>query len=294
MNKYEAYTSYMYQRYKLIKTLMTHFPTLMIQIKYFKKLRRFANIKHPKTYNEKNQWMKLYYNTPLMERVADKIKLRDYLLEKGLKDYSVPLLNIYNNYSEIDFNRLPNQFVIKTNHGSGFNKIILDKSKINHKELKALFDYYMKLDYSYFNHELVYKNIEPRIIIEPYLGELIDYKIMCTNHDILYTVSLKRYSDGHYDEGFYDKNWDKSLGGFKHIKVLDPKIKPERKEDMNRIARLISQDFLQVRVDFYEVNNRIYISELTFFSESGMLDFEPRDVDQILGHKFKLPQEHSL
>jgi len=152
----------------------------------------------------------------------------------------------------------------------------------------------MKINYSYFNHELVYKNIEPRIIIEPYLGELIDYKIMCTNHDILYTVSLKRYPGVHYDEGFYDKNWDQSLGGFKHIKVLDPKIKPEHKEEMNRIARLIAHDFLHVRVDFYEINNRIYISELTFFSESGMLDFEPRDVDQILGHKFKLPNEHSL
>ena len=270
---------------------MTYFPSLMIQIKYFKKLKRFANINHPKTYNEKNQWMKLHYNTPLMERVADKIKLREYLIEKGLEEYSVSLLNIYNNYSEIDFSALPNQFVIKTNHGSGFNKIILDKSKINHNELKTLFDYYMKINYFYFNHEKVYKNITPQIIIEPYLGDIIDYKIMCTNHDILYTVSLKRYSDGHYDEGFYDKDWNHSLGGFNHIKVLDPKIKPEHKEEMNRIARLISQDFLQVRVDFYEVNNKVYISELTFFSESGMLDFKSRDVDVGLGKQFKLPCE---
>lgn len=285
---------FMYQRYKMIRLLMKHFPYLMIQIKYFNKLRRFAHINHPITYNEKNQWMKLYYNTPLMERVADKIKLRDYLSEKGLGYYNVPILQIYHNYDEIDFSLLPTQFVIKTNHGSGFNKIILDKHKINHEELKAYFDYVMKLNYSDFNHELVYKNIKPMIIIEPYLGELFDYKIMCTNHDILYTVSLKRYPDGHYDEGFYDKNWDKSLGGFKHIKVLDPKIKPEYKEEMNRIARLISQDFLQVRVDFYEVNQRVYISELTFYSESGMLDFEPRDVEMKLGDTFILPQEHTL
>ena len=116
-----------------------------------------------------------------MERVADKIKLRDYLSEKGLGYYNVPILQIYHNYDEIDFSLLPPQFVIKTNHGSGFNKIILDKHKINHEELKAYFDYVMKLNYSDFNHELVYKNIKPRIIIEPYLGELIDYKIMCTD-----------------------------------------------------------------------------------------------------------------
>ena len=137
----------------------------------------------------------------------------------------------------------------------------------------------------------MYQNIKPIIIIEPYLGEIIDYKIMCTNHDILYTVSLKRYPDGHYDEGFYDPNWNQSLGGFKHIKVLDPKIKPEHREEMNRIARIIAQDFLQVRVDFYEVNHKVYISELTFYSESGMLDFEPRDVDEKLGRLFKLPYE---
>lgn len=281
----------MYERYKMIRYLMHHFPYLMIQIKYYKKLGRFAHIKHPKTYNEKNQWMKLNYNTPLMERVADKIKLRDYLSELGLSDYSVPIINIYNTYNEIDFSLLPSQFVVKTNHGSGFNKIVLDKHTINHKEFKAYFDYVMKLNYSDFNHELVYKNINPKIIIEPYLGELIDYKIMCTNHNILYTVSLKRYPDGHYDEGFYDPNWDKSLGGFNHIQVLDPKIKPEHKDEMNRITRLIAQDFLQVRVDFYEVNSKVYISELTFYSESGMLDFNPRDVDDKLGQLFKLPYE---
>lgn len=291
MNKYQYYTYYQYLRYKLIKTLMTHFPSLMIQIKYYKKLKRFANINHPKTYNEKNQWMKLNYNTPLMERVADKIQLRDYLREKGLEEYCVPLLNITKSYEDLDFNNLPDQFMIKTNHGSGFNKVILNKSKINHKELKAFFDYYMKVNYFYFNHEKVYRNIIPQIIIEPYLGEIIDYKIMCTNHDILYTVSLKRFPDGHYDEGFYDKDWNHSLGGFNHIKVLDPKIKPEHKEEMNRIARLISQDFLQVRVDFYEANNKVYISELTFYSESGMLDFNPRDVDEQLGVIFKLPYE---
>lgn len=281
----------MYLRYQIIKFFMNRFPYLMIQIKYYKKLRRFAHINHPITYNEKNQWMKLNYITPLMERVADKIKLRDYLSEKRLSEYIVPILHIYNSYDEIDFNSLPSQFVVKTNHGSGFNKVILDKHTINHKELKTYFDYVMKLNYSDFNHELVYKYIQPKLLIEPYLGELIDYKIMCTNHEILYTISLKRYPDGHYDEGFYDMNWDQSLGGFNHIKVLDPNIKPEHREEMNRIARLIAQDFLQVRVDFYEINHKVYISELTFFSESGMLDFKPRDVDQELGKLFKLPYE---
>jgi hypothetical protein len=272
---------------------MHHFPVFMIKLKYFIKLKRFFNLNSPQTFNEKNQWMKFNHNTPLMEKCADKLKLRDYLKEKELDDYIVPILSIYNNYSEIDFDKLPNQFVLKPNHGSGMNEVVLDKTKINHDELKAKFDYYLKLKYSDFNHELVYQNIKPQLLVEPYLGDIVDYKIMCVNHKILYTISLKRYPDRPYDVGFYDPDWNKSLGGFNHLKVLDSNIKPEHKEEMNRIARIIAQDFLQVRVDFYEIDDKVYIGECTFYSESGMLDFNPVDVDLELGKQFILPNDKS-
>jgi hypothetical protein len=294
MNKYTIYYHIKYIRYLLIRSGMYHFPVLMVRLKYFIKLKRFFSLKHPKTYNEKNQWMKFYHNTQLMEKCADKLQLRDYLNDKGLYAYNVPILSIYNNYSEIEFDKLPDQFVLKTNHGSGMNQIILNKSKINHLELEPKFNYYLRIKYSEFNHELVYQNIVPQLFVEPYLGEIIDYKIMCVNHKILYTVSLKRYPDGHYDEGFYDSDWNKSLGGFKHINVLDPSIKPKQKEVMNRLALIIAKDFLQVRVDFYEIDNKVYISECTFYSESGMLDFKPQSVDIELGKKFILPFEYSV
>ena len=144
------------------------------------------------------------------------------------------------------------------------NTIILDKNTINHKELKPKYDYYMKINFSDFNHEHVYQNIEHRIIIEPYLRDLIDYKIMCTNQKILYTVSLKRYPDGHFDSSMYDSEWDKSISKFKNLKELNNKNKPKHKEEMNQLALHIAKDFLQVRVDFYEIHDHIYIGECTF------------------------------
>jgi len=288
MNQYELYYKYMYIRYRLIKFCMHTFPITLVQIKYFKRLNKFFNLKNPRSFNEKNQWMKFYHNTPLMERVADKIQLRDYLKEKGLEKHIIPLIQITNNYTDINFDVLPNQFIIKTNHGSGMNTIILDKKNINHKELKAKYDYYMKVNYSDFNHELVYQNIKPKIIIEPYLGNLIDYKIMCTNHKILYTVTLKRYPDGHFDSSMYDSEWDKPISRFKNLNELDIKIKPKHKEEMSRIAKYIAQDFLQVRVDFYEINDHIYIGECTFYCQSGMIQFIPETVDKDLGGKLNL------
>ena len=266
---------------------MHTFPITLVRLKYFRRLHKTFNLKNPQSFNEKNQWMKLKHNTPLMERVADKIKLRDYLKEKGLEKHIIPLLGIYTHYDQIDFKQLPNQFIIKTNHGSGMNTIVLDKNTINHKELKPKYDYYMKINYSDFNHELVYQNIEPRIIIEPYLGDLIDYKIMCTNQKILYTVTLKRYPNNRFDSSMYDSNWDKPISLFKNIKPLDIKIKPKHKEEMNQLALHIAKDFLQVRVDFYEINDHIYIGECTFYCQSGMIQFIPDTVDKELGERLE-------
>ena len=288
MTKTELYYKIMYIRYQIIRLCMKCFPVLTVRYKYFKRLHKTFNLKHPQSFNEKNQWMKFNINTPLMERVADKIKLRDYLIEKGLEKHIIPILKIYNNYSDINFDELPNQFVIKTNHGSGMNTIILDKESINHKELKSKYDYFMKINYSDFNHELVYQNIEPKIIIEPYYGNLIDYKIMCANHEILYTVVIKRCEDGHFDTTMYDETWTQPLSTFKNLNILDKTIIPSHIEEMNQCAKHIAKDFLLVRVDFYEINDHIYIGECTFYCQSGMIQFIPDSVDMELGERLDI------
>jgi len=294
MNKYELYYQILYLRYKVIRFCMRLFPITLVRIKYYIRLKRFFSLKHPLTFNEKNQWVKFNYNTPLMEKCADKLAFRDYLKDKNLSQHCVPILGVYDSYDAIDFDRCPDQFVLKSNHGSGFNTIIKQKSLINHALLRAKYRYILSIKYSDLNHEMVYQNIKPKLLIEPYLGDLIDYKIMCVNHKILYTVTIKRHPHQNMETGFYDANWDKTLCGFNHLGVLDPSYKPKHKEEMNRIALEIAKDFLIVRVDFYELNDQIYISECTFFCQSGMIDFNPVQADRDLGNQFILPFESSV
>lgn len=294
MTQYDIHYQLLYYRYRIIRFCMRLFPITLVRYKYYKRLKRFFSLKNPLTFNEKNQWVKFKYNTELMEKCADKLAFRDYLSDKGYSHLCVPLLGVYDTYDEIDFDQLPDQFVLKSNHGSGYNTIVLDKHTMNHALLRAKYNYILRIKYSDFNHELVYQNIKPRLLIEPYLGNLIDYKIMCVNHKILYTVTIKRHPNQPMETGFYDEHWDKSLSAFKHLGVLDSSYKPKHKEEMNKIALEIAKDFLIVRVDFYEINNQIYISECTFFCQSGMIQFNPESVDLELGKKFILPFEQSV
>jgi len=294
MTQYDIYYQLLYIRYKIIRFCMRLFPITLVRYKYYKRLKRFFSLKNPKTFNEKNQWVKFNHNTELMEKCADKLAFREYLSDKGFANLCVPILGVYDSYDEIDFDQLPNQFVLKSNHGSGYNTVVLDKHTMNHDLLRAKYHYILRIKYSDFNHELVYQNIKPRLLIEPYLGNLIDYKIMCVNHKILYTVTIKRHPNQPMETGFYDEHWDKSLSTFKHLGVLDPSNKPYHKEEMNKIALEIAKDFLIVRVDFYEINDQIFISESTFFCQSGMIQFIPESVDLELGKKFILPFEQSV
>lgn len=274
--------------YFLISCLYHRSPRLLVTLKVFKKIHVFPNLKEPKTYTKKNQWMKFHHITPLMKQVADKLGLKAYLQTKNLSDLCVPIIAVVDTLDALDFNSIEYPIILKMNHGSGMNKILYAKEAVT-PAIRRLFKFYAQIRYHHYNHERVYEDIQARIIVEPYHGPLIDYKIMCVNQKILYTVALKRYPDGHYDEGFYEADWKTSLCGFKHIIVLDPKIIPKQRDRMNEIALLISKDFLQVRVDFYEINDALYISELTFFSESGILAFDSPEMDRKLGDQFILP-----
>jgi len=245
------------------------------------------NLDKPKTFNEKIQWLKLYDSTPLKTKLTDKYQVRDWVKEKIGEQYLIPILGVYDNFDEIDFDILPNRFVIKTNHGCGFNIIIKNKDLIIKEQIKYMIEYYLSINYAFWSGlELQYKDIIPKIIIEQYIedenGQLNDYKIICFNSEPKYIwIDTERQTN--HKRNIYDLNWNLlpvALGYPNDEQIIKP---PENLSEMIRIAKILCKDFYHVRVDLYSIKNNIYFGELTFTSGSGIEKFTPKSCDLIWG-----------
>lgn len=253
------------------------------------------NLENPRTFNEKIQWLKLYDSTPLKTRLADKYLVRDWIKEKIGEQYLIPLLGVYDNFDEIDFAKLPNQFVIKCNHGSGWNIIVKDKSKLDLKEVKEKLDEWMSTNFAFLcGLELHYRDIKPKIIIEKYIQELgdalYDYRFFCSNGKVI-QIWLDVYSGTPYHQRkIYDKNWNELNIIVKWPRLEKEVEKPKNLEKMIQLSETLSENFALVRVDFYDVNNHIYFGEMTFTSMSGTGKFNPEIEDLKLGNMIKLPK----
>ena len=252
------------------------------------------NIDNPKSFNEKMQWLKLYNEDPLLTKCADKYLVRDYVKEKIGEEYLIPLLGVWDSPDEIDFDKLPNKFVLKVNWGSGQNIIVKDKAKLDIKEAKAKLKEWLKphSNHYYFGFEWCYKNIQPKIIAEKYIeqidGNLLDYKIFCNNGNPSFLfVGIDRHKDLKFN--FYDLDFN--LLPFKqHYDVSNKKIqKPECFQEMLNVAKKLSKDFLHARIDLFLIGNKIYFGEITFYHFNGMEPFEPVEWDYKLGEMLTLP-----
>ena len=253
------------------------------------------NLKNPQTFNEKIQWLKLYDSTPLKTRLADKYLVRKWVEKRIGKQYLIPLLGVYDSFDEIDFAKLPNQFVIKCNHGSGWNIIVKDKSKLDLKEVKEKLDEWMSTNFAFLcGLELHYRDIKPKIIIEKYIQELgdalYDYRFFCSNGKVI-QIWLDVYSGTPYHQRkIYDKNWNELNIIVKWPRLEKEVEKPKNLEKMIQLSETLSENFALVRVDFYDVNNHIYFGEMTFTSMSGTGKFNPETEDLKLGNMIKLPK----
>jgi len=267
--------------------------SICLRIKYRLKMGKKLDLINPKTFNEKLQWLKLYDRKPEYTNMVDKYEARKYIAEKIGEEYLIPLLGVWGKVEDIDFEQLPNQFVLKPNHTSGNVYICKDKSKINYEELKKEIDSWMKREYYWVHREWPYKNVKPRIICEKYMVdesgyELKDYKIFCFNGKPEYVeVDFNRQVEHKLNP--YDFDWnplnfcDESKNDYNaNIK------KPERLEEMRNIAGKLSEQMDFLRVDFYSINNEIYVGELTLYPGSGYIKFDPPETDLKYGESLKL------
>lgn len=258
----------------------------------------WPNIDNPETYNEKLQWMKLYYHNPFYTELVDKYMVRDYVKEIWGEEHLIPLLGAWDSVDEIDFESLPNRFVLKCNHNSSTGMCICkDKTKLDIQKVKYELRKGLKQDYYLYGREWPYKNVPRKIIAEQYMednnGQLPDYKFFCFNGmvDNVMVVIDRDIGDPKYYH--FDNNWHICHYNRRCRKLPDDfQIpKPNKMDEMFAIAEQLSKGMPHVRIDLYCVDGKIYFGEYTFFNESGWESGFDQVTDKHLGDLLILPEK---
>jgi len=260
------------------------------------------NINSPKTFNEKILWLKknVYANNPLVTRIVDKITFKDFVKEKLGEGYTIPLLKVWETVEDINYDELPEQFVLKSNWGGNATQVFIvkDKSKINKEELNWKLREWVAPWYGiyYYSFNDVYKNIKPKIFAEKYIKELeeidSDYKFFCFNGDpaIFYRANNHSSNRNNKEISYYNLNCEKLELKYDHYKPNSQILteKPEKFEEMLEVSKKLSADFPFVRVDLYSYKNKLYVGEITFTPGGGFGCYSPVEWDYKLGEMLNL------
>lgn len=269
---------------------------LFLKLQFKIQVGYWPNLNHPKTFNEKIQWLKLNDVRPEYTQMVDKATAKDYVSSIIGDKYIIPTLGIWDNVESINWDILPNKFVLKSTSDSGGVVVCRDKNSLDIESSKRKLEGLGTRDYTKYNKEYPYRNVPHRYIAEEYMVdesgfELKDYKIFCSYGKplFLFVATGRQQNDTRFD--FYDID-------FNHLPVLNGHpnadvwpVKPQNYEEMLDVARKLSQGIPHVRVDLYNVNGRVYFGELTFFHWSGLVPFEPQEWDAKFGGMIKLPYE---
>ena len=256
------------------------------------------DLNDPQTYSEKLQWLKIYDRQPQYSEMVDKYKVKDYVASIIGQEYIIPTIGVWDKFEDIDFENLPQQFVLKCTHDSGGLIICRDKNTFNIEKAKRKINKCLKHNFFYAQREWPYKNVVPRIIAEIYMEdekdqELRDYKFFCFNGKVkaLFIATERETAGVETKFDFFDENFNYLNFTNGHPNATNPPHKPHQFELMKELAEKLSVNIPQVRVDFYEVNGKVYFGEMTFFHWSGMMPFEPEEWDYKFGSWIKLPDK---
>jgi len=267
--------------------------SLYCQINYFAHFHKFANLKKPRTYNEKLNWLKLHDHNPAYIKLVDKYEVKPIIADLIGREYIIPTIGVWDNFDDIDFGQLPDQFVLKCTHDSEGLVVVKDKTTLDKSAIKKKIEAAIKQNFFYIGREWPYKEVKPRIIAEPYLedhidGELRDYKFFCFNGEpkAMFIASDRAINEVKFD--YFDLS-------FKHLDIKQkyPNAgnvrKPVTFDKMIELSKIISKGYPHVRVDFYEVNGKVLFGEFTLYHFSGFMPFQPEEWDMLFGEWLELP-----
>lgn len=268
----------------------------LCKIMYYATYKRFPNLKSPTLFSEKLMWYAInkYKNDPLVAKCADKVSVREYVSEKGYSSILNEVYGIWDDANKIKWEDLPDKFVMKCNHASGLNLICKNKSELDCKRWTEVLNQWLKVKYWKQSGELFYKKIKPQIICEKYIETADnappkDYKFFCSNGKVVFLyVALDRI-DNNTKFVFYTPSWERiPVDDLKHPSCGISVDRPENLEEMTTIAEDLSKEWPQVRVDFYNENNKIIFGEITFLHQGGKPNFSPSSYDKKFGDLFTI------
>lgn len=267
---------------------------LYLSVRYYLKFNKLINWDNPKNFCEKLQWLKLYNRKPEYTMLVDKVKVKNYVATLIGEEYIIPTIGVWDNPNDIDFDKLPNQFVLKCNHNSGLGMCICrDKEKLDVGDVRRKLRKGLKQNYYLTGREWPYKNVERKILGEKFMTDgsntdLNDYKFYCFNGEpLIVMISSGRYSgDLRFD--YYNMNWEKLSLTWDRPNSNIEHIKPVCFDEMKKICQILSSKIPHVRVDLYVINSKPYFGEMTFFDSSGFCYFEEEQWNNQLGQYIEL------
>lgn len=275
--------------------------SLYLKIRYQRIMGKPLKLKTPQTFNEKLQWLKLYDRKPEYTMMVDKYAMKQYVADKIGAEYIIPAIGVWEHFDEIDFRRLPERFVLKCTHDSGGVVVCRDRKSFDRFSAKEKLEGALASNFYWPGREWPYKGVKPRILAEPLIedssgGDLMDYKLYCFNGvPKIVLICSQRFGDTGLKEDFFDDRWNHMNCKKVHhdnAAVLLPL--PEKRDLMFELAGVLSESIPFIRVDFYEVEGRVYVGELTFFPSSGFEDFEPDSWNYRLGSWITLPGKEMI
>lgn len=284
------------QRLRYLRKMMFLPQERYVQYSYEYYTGKKLNLDNPKEFNEKIQWLKVFYKPKILNQLVDKHSVREYVIDKIGEEYVNECYGVYDSVKEINFDSLPNKFILKAVHASSYNLIVKDKSKLNQEKVKQLLKKWINTNQYYRTGlEWAYKDVKPRIIADKFLKEpnkevLNDYKFFCFN-------GKPKFVQIDIDRGikdyrcFYDMNWEKQPYVKGSSLLFEVEVeKPSNFDEMKIFAEKLAGKLPFVRVDFYSINGKTIFGEMTFYPGDGRKDFKPEKYNTIIGDYLTLPK----